>query len=156
MKGALEYLGTHFMIAVDFVMLMSIFIFSAGILRLTSFEKTCNETFQRCGGVTVRSLNKVNKGNLLFNANAEYVDNGNERTVQTPYKDGSTTKYKIETYARTAKNSPWKLKKTRTSTTSAISKHGYGDDINYLIELKQTGTVISCFTYSNVRSTDGF
>lgn len=143
------------MIAVDFVMLMSIFIFSAGVLRLTSFEKTCNETFQRCGGVTVQALNKVNKGNLLFNAKAEYVDNGNERTVQTPYKDGSTVKYKIETYTRINKNSPWKLKKTSISTTPTISKHGYGDDINYLIELKQTGTVINCFTYSNVRNADG-
>jgi hypothetical protein len=155
LKEAFEYLGTHFMIAVDIVMLMSIFAFSAGVLRLSSFEKTCNETFQRCGGVTVQALNKVNKGNLLFNAKAEYVDNGNERTVQTPYKDGSTTKYKIETYTRNAKNSPWKLKKTRTSTTSAIPQHSYGDDINYLIELKQTGTVISCFTYSNVRNADG-
>lgn len=143
------------MIAVDIVMLMSIFVFSAGVLRLSSFEKTCNETFQRCGGVTVQALNKVNKGNLLFNAKAEYVDNGNERTVQTPYKDGSTTKYKIETYARANKISPWKLKKAKTSTTSAISQHGYGDDINYLIELKQTGTVISCFTCSNVRNADG-
>lgn len=144
------------MIAVDFVMLMSIFIFSVGMLRLTSFEKTCNETFQRCGGVTVQALEKVNKSSLLFDAQAEYVDDGNTRTVQTPYKDGNETKYKVETYVRADKNSSWKLKEAKTSATSAIPKHGYGDDVNYLIKLKQTGTVISCFTYSNVRSTDGF
>lgn len=88
MKDVISWMFQHFTIVLDIIVVLTMFLLMWSMIALSSFQKTCSETFQRYGGTTPAALEKVNSDSKLFKVTAK-----NTNTVEF----GGKISYDIDT-----------------------------------------------------------
>lgn len=64
MKDVISWMFQHFTIVLDIIVVLTMFLIMWSMIALSSFQKTCSETFQRYGGTTPAA----EKGKFRFKA----------------------------------------------------------------------------------------